>query len=275
MVADFVSADYSWLSSPSGKEHAWVLFKAGKNRKGYFTNEDILTQAEKAMDILEKHYPNEDHVLVFDNAKTHLKRADDGLSARHMWKTPSPSLEGNFGIWVNQKGLDGKPVYGPNGKVLKMKVQMEDATFADGQRQSLYFEPGHPQAGLFKGMSLLLQERGINCEANLRAECKNFQCLKDQTSCCVRRTLYNQPDFVWVESLLETACKAQGFEGIFLPQFHCELNFIEQCWGFAKRIYRHYQASSREADLERNVLLSLDSVPPTSMRRYEILNHPT
>jgi hypothetical protein len=73
MVADFVSADYGWLSSPNGKEHARVLFKAGKNREGYFTNEDILAQAEKAMDILQKHYPNEDHILVFDNAKTHLK----------------------------------------------------------------------------------------------------------------------------------------------------------------------------------------------------------
>jgi hypothetical protein len=116
MVADFVSADYGWLSSPDGKEHAQVLFKAGKNREGYFTNEDILAQAEKAMDILQKHYPNEDHVLVFDNAKTHLKRADDALSARHMRKTPSPSLEQNFGIWVNQKGLDGKLVYGPMEK---------------------------------------------------------------------------------------------------------------------------------------------------------------
>jgi len=137
------------------------------------------------MDILEKHYPNEDHVLVFDNAKTHLKRADDALSACHIWKTPSPSLEENFGIWVNQKDFDGKPVYGPNGKVLKMKVWMEDATFADGWCQSLYFKPGHPQAGLFKGMSVLLQECGMNHEANLRAECKNFQCPKDQTSCCV------------------------------------------------------------------------------------------
>jgi hypothetical protein len=69
MVADFVSADYSWLSSPDGKEHAWVLFKAGKNCEGYFTNEDIFAQAEKAMDILEKHYSNKDNILVFDNAK--------------------------------------------------------------------------------------------------------------------------------------------------------------------------------------------------------------
>jgi hypothetical protein len=73
MVADFVSADYGWLRSPNGAEEAQVLFKAGKNWEGYFTSEDILQQAEKAIDILEKYYPNDDHVLIYDNALTHLK----------------------------------------------------------------------------------------------------------------------------------------------------------------------------------------------------------
>lgn len=73
MIADFVSPDYGWLWSPDGKEEAQVLFKAGKACEGYFTNEDILQQANNAMDILEKHYPDEDHVLLFDNATTHLK----------------------------------------------------------------------------------------------------------------------------------------------------------------------------------------------------------
>ncbi|KAG1838717.1 hypothetical protein DFJ58DRAFT_860846 [Suillus subalutaceus] len=56
MVADFVSADYGWLCSPD------------------------------AMDILEKWYSHEDHVLVFDNATTHLKQAEDALSAQKMPK---------------------------------------------------------------------------------------------------------------------------------------------------------------------------------------------
>jgi len=80
MVADFVSADYGWLQSPDGTESAHVLFKAGKAQEGYFTNEDIRKQTNAAMDILEKHYPNEDHVFIYDNATTHLKRADGALS---------------------------------------------------------------------------------------------------------------------------------------------------------------------------------------------------
>jgi transposase len=70
-----------------------------------------------------------------------------------------------------------------------------------------------------------------------------------------------------VESLLETLRKAEGFEVMFLPKFHCELNFIEQCWGFAKRKYRMYPPSSKEADLEANLVLSLSEVPLDSMRR--------
>jgi hypothetical protein len=54
MVADLVSADYGWLQSPDGAEEARVLFKAGKNCEGYFTSEDILKQAEKAINILKK-----------------------------------------------------------------------------------------------------------------------------------------------------------------------------------------------------------------------------
>jgi hypothetical protein len=80
MVADFVSADYGWLHSPDNTKEARVFFKAGKNREGYFTNEDILNQTTVAMDILTEFYPNEEHKFVFDNATTHTARSDMALS---------------------------------------------------------------------------------------------------------------------------------------------------------------------------------------------------
>jgi hypothetical protein len=73
MVADFVSANYGWLRSPDGKSSARILFKAGKQRDGYYTNNGIIEHASKAMDILHNHFPHQDHVLVFDNASIHLK----------------------------------------------------------------------------------------------------------------------------------------------------------------------------------------------------------
>jgi len=73
MVAHFVSADYGYLQSPDGAETACILFRAGKGHNGYYTNERIIQHAKKAIDILQKYYPNDDHVMVFDNAMTYVK----------------------------------------------------------------------------------------------------------------------------------------------------------------------------------------------------------
>ncbi|EGO28162.1 hypothetical protein SERLADRAFT_366047 [Serpula lacrymans var. lacrymans S7.9] len=201
-----VSADQGWLRSPNGKEQVCVVFKADKN--------------------CEEHYPDKEHIFVYNNAKTHLKRANSALSARHMPKFASKP-DSNWGIDVNVRDDNGKPVYSPNGKPSKTKVHMEGATFADGTKQSLYFEPGHPQAGFFKGMAIILSERGFVAESNFRAQCPDFKCAKGVTNYCCRRILFNST----------------------------------QCWGFAKHIYQQYPASSKEADLECNILAALESVP--------------
>ena len=110
MVANFVSADYGWLHSPDKSKEACIFFKAGKNREGYFTNEDILNQAATAMDILTEHFPHEKHVLVFDNASTHLKRSDTALSACQMPK--GTKKVGDFwGAVLPVLDSDGNQVY--------------------------------------------------------------------------------------------------------------------------------------------------------------------
>ena len=86
MVAHFVLADHGWLCSPDGTESARILFCPGKGRDGYFSNDETIRHIEKAMAILEKHYPNEDHVFIFDNAPTHMKQPEDSLSAQNMPK---------------------------------------------------------------------------------------------------------------------------------------------------------------------------------------------
>ena len=162
---------------------------------------------------------------------------------------------------------NGRQIYAPNRKILKTKIQMEDATFADGTKQPLYFPPGHEKAGLFKGMQVIMEEQGLLTEG-LLAQCLDFKCPnKGTTNCCCCWTLFNQPNFVEVESMLETYCRFCSIEVTFLPKFHCKLNFIEQCWGYAKRIYWHYPASSKEADLKQNLLASLKAVPLESMRK--------
>lgn len=73
IIADFISADYRWLHSPDRTKHAHEYFKLDKNWDRWFTNEDILDQATNAIDVLKRYYPNERHILVFDNVITYLK----------------------------------------------------------------------------------------------------------------------------------------------------------------------------------------------------------
>ncbi|KIK77186.1 hypothetical protein PAXRUDRAFT_17662 [Paxillus rubicundulus Ve08.2h10] len=113
-----MSADYGWLCSPEGEESALVLFKAGKTCDGYFTNDAIIAHAMKAIDILEKYYPDEGHVLIFDNATMHLKCADDVLAAHQMPKGPSET----WGIPKIASDSSGRIILGADGKPVKEKI---------------------------------------------------------------------------------------------------------------------------------------------------------
>ncbi|KAI5886532.1 uncharacterized protein SCHCODRAFT_02672706 [Schizophyllum commune H4-8] len=179
------------------------------------------------MNILEHDYPNEEHWFVYDNTTIHRKRADDTLSAHT-----------NFGIKKTVTDAKGNVLH-----ELKMTVwlPMKDTSYTkvgpDGKTlrvtQCLYhpLDPEHPDLpGRFKGMAEFLPERGFREEAGL-------------------------------------LCDARGFCVLFLPKFHCELNFIEQAWGAAKHAYRMYPASSSEEDLVRNVHTALDTVSLETMRQ--------
>lgn len=273
MIADFVSADFGWLRSPDGKQSARRVMRPGKGKDGYFSNDDILEQAEEAIRILREFYPEYEHVFIYDNASTHLKRGDGALSACKMPKG-TPKVGENWGVEVTKRDpVSGDIVYKADGKPEKIKIRMVDGCFADGTPQPLYFPEGHPRAGVFKGMAKILEEHGFGDMSKVRAECKGFKCappseIEAVQNCCCRRILYNQPDFTNVKSLLEERCKELGVLVLFLPKFHCELNFIEQCWGYAKRLYRLCPESPREDQLEKNSLQSLETIPLNTMRKF-------
>ncbi|KAJ7199473.1 hypothetical protein GGX14DRAFT_373116 [Mycena pura] len=203
MAIAFVSPDHGWA--------ARKLIRPGKNRDGYYGNADILKHATEMMDWLDEHHQNETHVFAYDNATNHTARAVDALSARKMpVNTPGVGKTGkNGGVQKNWliESVDS------SGK--KSKIRMRDAKFADGTPQALYFPRGHPKAGIFKGMRVLIQERrdrGANLPdpTKLHAECKNFKCPPGREDCCCRRVMFTQPDFVNQKSKLEEHCEARG-----------------------------------------------------------------
>lgn len=215
------------------------------------------------MDIIDSDYQHEEHIFLYDNATTHLKRPANGLSAVDMPLTRADPLK------PNRKSFLFATV---DAQGTETFVQMEGARFANGTVQQLYYPEDHKWASQFKGMRTIIEERR-NCGANLPdprkllAQCKNFKCQPGATDCCCRRILYTEPDFKQAKSLLEQQCEAQGYKVIFLPKFHCELNFIEQCWGYAKRLYREYPLTTTEDDLIANAVRAVDDVPLHSMRR--------
>jgi hypothetical protein len=264
MIVDFVSATIGWLASPDGTERARVHIRPGKARDGYFSSEEVMNQLNTAMDILERFYPQYKHVFIFDNARTHTKRAECALSARSMPKKPHPTFGANCVV----RDDHGKPIVDPQGRPLTERRRMEDATFQDGARQPLYFPQNHTRyPGFFKGMTAILRERGFEDPEKIRAACPGFKCDKEAINCCQRRILFDEKDFTNVPSLVESHCQTRGFEVLFLPKFHPELNMIEMCWGYAKRLYRELPPTQKMDEIERNALHSPDNVPLDSMRR--------
>jgi hypothetical protein len=154
----------------------------------------------------------------------------------------------NFGAQEPVRDKGGRVVRDADGKIQKSWSRMRDGWFIDagGQKhsQSFYFPEGHAQAGLFIGTANILKARGFNAAqvGKWKAQCKKFACPPiaegEKPSCCCRRVLYLEPDFAAVESIIEESCRNRDFDILFLPKFHCELNPIEQCWGWAKQRYR-------------------------------------
>ena len=69
-----------------------------------------------------------------------------------------PEKEANWLVEVDAMDEQGCPVYGPDRKKVKKRVRMADGVLPNGQLQPLYFPEGHPQAGVFKGMAVILME---------------------------------------------------------------------------------------------------------------------
>ena len=114
------------------------MFKADKNWDGYFTNDKILAQANWVVDVLDNNYPDDTHVFVYDNAKTHMACWPDALSVWYMTAKPPKDVASNFLCTVKN----------PDGTT--QKILMQDGQFVDNTPQPIYFLNGQSQAGLLK-----------------------------------------------------------------------------------------------------------------------------
>ena len=202
---------------------------------------------EKIIPAFEKaHGPMYQALIMVDNSQGHSAYAVDALLTSRMNMKPG-----------------GKQAVMRNGWYIK-----------DGQRvtQEMCFAHDHPEfPGQPKGMRQVLIERGLWRKwlvMQCRKDGTGEKCKAEAIDCCARRILDLQLDFQEQKSLVQEVIEAAGHLCIFLPKFHCELNFIEFFWGAVKRYLREHCDYSFET-LKENMPKALGSVSIETIRKWE------
>ena len=145
--------------------------------------------------------------------------------------------------------------------------------------------------GRNKGSEVVLAERGLLPEGGLKGECSSASshghvldgppprggwqppswCISHHrqraiylnSCCCCKRLLGAQPDFQTEPTALERIVGERHWP-LFLPKFHCELNWIERYWGASKRYCRKhcgYTLVALRATVPIALSQSLDELP--------------
>ena len=122
--------------------------------------------------------------------------------------------------------------------------------------------PGQP-----KGVKEVLREWGLWWN-DLLLLCQNSKCSVEATSCCATHIMSLQPDFQAQWSLVQETIEAAGHLCIFLPKFHCELNFIEFFRGAVKKYLREHCDYSYSG-LQENIPKALESVELSTICKWE------
>ena len=147
MMSDFIDEVSGFVRDEEGE--ARLLLET--HQEGYFTNDLLIQQVEKTINIFERVHPNATGIFLFDNAPSHRKVVDDALNADRM-------------------------NVGPGGK----QPIMRDTVWG-GQVQRLVDDDGIP-----KGMKNVLQERGVDISGmkckDMRDLLKTFPDFKQQTT---------------------------------------------------------------------------------------------
>ncbi|EXX58953.1 hypothetical protein RirG_193120 [Rhizophagus irregularis DAOM 197198w] len=216
---------------------------------GYWKSEHMLDQlVHQAIPIFEILHPGCVGVFCFDQSTNHNAMAADALIATRMNLSPGGAQPKMRDGWYIDK----------NG---------------EKQTQLMVFPGNHKLKGKPKGIKQVLTERNLWPEKSIRLMCE--QCLGKQDDnvdlerldCCARRIMSLQPDFCEQRSILKEALIKAGHIFERYPKFHCECNFIERYWSFAKRETRQI-CNYNFNDLLIQVPEVLISVPVTTIRKF-------
>ncbi|KAG2211566.1 hypothetical protein INT45_003504 [Circinella minor] len=228
------------------------LFCAGQNRDGYWDHQDLLKQLqEDVIPLFESLHPNAKGIFIFDQSSNHGAYANNALVASRMPLGPKPADEMEpfkfkDTTYIRDEELHVQAMY------IKKDIIQERKNGKSKLKKIIYF----------KGIQKILEERGLWMEQDPYRQGKKWRlsCNDDEKpdhKCCARHLLANQPDFKKQKSALqETVEQNHVFE--MYPKFHCETNWIERYWSYAKKEARANCDYSFKS-LQKNVDKFLDS----------------
>lgn len=241
MVSDFYCECHgSMTATINGVEiKGREIIHAGKNRDGWWTNEDLVKQLKKVIQIFEVLHPDCLALFAFDNSQNHNACAPDALVANRI----------------------------PFGDNVKTPI-IRDGWWSDGNiihQQKMQVRVRKPNGDVVimpKGINRILTERGLMKKFSLKCtgECTSVEC-------CARSLLSNQPDFKAQKTWLEEIVVEAGHLMILIPKFHCELAFIEMVWCEMKRQARELCDYSFNS-LKESIPAILDGMDVKKVRRF-------
>ena len=249
----------AFVSDVQGVE-SYVTFKAGTNRDGWFTNDDLIAQMERDLPMIEERYPKDEYdiVFAFDNSMTHHKRPPDGLDASLL-----PLKDGG-----------------------KNAPKMRDTTFVNSRGETIAQRMQNAK-GEQKGLKSILEERGL-WDTSMRLQCTmckegvphserqaRYPALENGSRiftvrCCASYCLSQQPDFLAQREWLREWIEDRGHSLIWYPKYHCELNFLEMIWAYIKAKLRKL-CNYNFAEFEEILPQVLENLPMEFVRKVK--NH--
>ena len=193
---------FSWITDQDQVIFATEVITPGKNDDGWWLASHLIEQFKsKAIPMFEMMHPNCVAFFLFDNSTSRGAFAEDALNANKMNLNPGGKQPSQRNGWFEHDGTR--------------------------HEQEMTFPLGHPNAGVAKGVKQVLIERHLWVSGMKLPD--------------ARTALGNQPEFLEEKSILEDYVDEQGggHNVLFLPKFHCQLNFIEMYWGALKYYCRY------------------------------------
>ncbi len=198
-ISGFCCSCHGFFANEYGQA-TFKIITPGKNNDGYWTNADLVAQLNVVMPLFEQAHPHAQLLFTFDNSQNHHARAPGCLNAHALNKS-----DGGKNVQL-QHEMEGTWYQGKHYVLHKL------VTDRDGNVQKVQ-----------KGCASILTDRGIQPIMSLEA---------------MRNILASHDDFRDEPEWLYKTVTDRGHAIIFLPKFHCELNYIEMVWAYVKNALR-------------------------------------